>query len=317
MVADMLTLVGIRQFDRRKDGLVKTRTQDTVVGNYKRRIIIKGRSFDKNSDEEFKKTIIYKKLMQIQPKHRAIYVDTIEEYERKRNFIRIYPTKGTNHYDNLFEVTKTNHRIIYKLLYQDELNFAEEELLEYAKTTIASKPPAQSQTFQGSKPGSHVNAGPKILITGDDILIEYVERLASTIRTIKESSLKTSWIKNIESFINHEAWHCDPSKPLGEFYLCQQLIDRVIEMKERRERMTRSPLTHTSSGIEQKNMNDQKQSIIQAFPTNQLEDMLRSSTKNAAYTIVTCLIPLTGPAILSSITSWINTIYKQDRKSVV
>jgi hypothetical protein len=46
-----------------------------------------------------------------------------------------------------------------------------------------------------------------LLITGDDILIEYVARLMIAVKSIKENVLKAQWIYNIEKFIKHSVWH--------------------------------------------------------------------------------------------------------------
>ncbi len=45
------------------------------------------------------------------------------------------------------------------------------------------------------------------MITGDDILIEYVERIMNALKQINETSLKVSWRQNLEKFISHYVWH--------------------------------------------------------------------------------------------------------------
>jgi hypothetical protein len=45
------------------------------------------------------------------------------------------------------------------------------------------------------------------LITGDDILIEYVERLMNEIKNVDDSGLKPNWKSQIEKFITHYVWH--------------------------------------------------------------------------------------------------------------
>ena len=47
----------------------------------------------------------------------------------------------------------------------------------------------------------------KLLITGDDILIEYVSRLMIAVKSIKENMLKAQWIYQLEKFIKHTVWH--------------------------------------------------------------------------------------------------------------
>lgn len=47
----------------------------------------------------------------------------------------------------------------------------------------------------------------KILITGDDVLIEYVDRIIISLKIVTESNLKPIWRLNIEKFISHYVWH--------------------------------------------------------------------------------------------------------------
>lgn len=47
----------------------------------------------------------------------------------------------------------------------------------------------------------------KILLTGDDVLIEYVERLINAIKQINDGLLKTYWKQVLEKFINHYVWN--------------------------------------------------------------------------------------------------------------
>jgi len=53
------------------------------------------------------------------------------------------------------------------------------------------------------------------MITGDDILIEYVERLCkylSTNFTEPEVQLNDNNILKIEKFVTHYVWHCNDKK---------------------------------------------------------------------------------------------------------
>jgi len=47
----------------------------------------------------------------------------------------------------------------------------------------------------------------RVLITGDDILIEYVDRLMNEIKNVDDSALKPTWKIQIEKFITHYVWH--------------------------------------------------------------------------------------------------------------
>lgn len=73
---------------------------------------------------------------------------------------------------------------------------------------------SNTQTSMQSTPagvGNGVSSGSgtqeRVLITGDDILIEYVERLMTEIKTVNDNDLKVSWKNQIEKFITHYVWH--------------------------------------------------------------------------------------------------------------
>ncbi len=127
----------------------------------------------------------------------------------------------------------------------------------------------------------------KILITGDDVLIEYVNRLMVAVRSMKESSLKSAWRNSIEKFITHKVWHSSDMRRADNNRLWQRLESRLIEMRERRKRLIRSIYKKESRSLdfekEYPKKEQQKAVIIQGFSALQLEEMLRTSTKNVAY----------------------------------
>ena len=47
----------------------------------------------------------------------------------------------------------------------------------------------------------------KVLITGDDILIEYVDRLMMTLKGVNEEVLQENWKVALDKFITHYVWH--------------------------------------------------------------------------------------------------------------
>lgn len=66
-----------------------------------------------------------------------------------------------------------------------------------------------SALIQSGRNNTVVTGGKKekLLITGDDILIEYVNRLMIAVKSINENMLKAQWIYQIEKFIKHTVWH--------------------------------------------------------------------------------------------------------------
>ena len=47
--------------------------------------------------------------------------ESLAEYERRGNFVRIYPAPGTDMYDCFFAHPRPFNRFLYKVLYSDEI----------------------------------------------------------------------------------------------------------------------------------------------------------------------------------------------------
>jgi hypothetical protein len=54
-------------------------------------------------------------------KNKDILRDTLNEHQRRGNFVRVYPAKGTDCYDHYFAQARPLNRYLYKMLYSDEL----------------------------------------------------------------------------------------------------------------------------------------------------------------------------------------------------
>ena len=52
-------------------------------------------------------------------KYKEILRETISEYQRKGNFVRIYPAHGSNNYDQYFSGPRPFNRFIYKMMFTD------------------------------------------------------------------------------------------------------------------------------------------------------------------------------------------------------
>ena len=156
--------------------------------------------------------------------------------------------------------------------------------------------PSQSQVADNDSQNTE-----KLMITGDDVLIEYVARLMIAIKSIKEKLLRQSWKNCIDKFIRHYVWHTSDTRRRENNKLWQRLESRLIEMKERRKRLLRSLYKkELTSGLSRKSKEEiksafelnyetkenQKNVIIQALSALELEDMLRKSTKNVAHEVV-------------------------------
>jgi len=162
----------------------------------------------------------------------------------------------------------------------------------------------------------------KLMITGDDVLIEYVARLMIAIKSIKEKLLRQSWKNSIDNFIRHPVWHSSDTRRRENNKLWQRLESRLIEMKERRKRLLKTlykkelPKTLLRMSKDEINVafekdyeakEQQKNVIIQALSALELEDMLRTSTKNVAHEVVSRLVEPTGRGVLTDIIRWLTT----------
>jgi hypothetical protein len=163
------------------------------------------------------------------------------------------------------------------------------------------------QNSQSAKQPSHKQPGTsdkqqeKVLITGDDILIEYVDRLMNQLKFMgEEQYLQDTWKKSIEKFITHYVWHSqDRRKVEGPMTgIIERLEGRLHEMQERRRRLIKylykkeGKLDEFEEGFHQSI--SKKSTIIKKFSSIQLEDLLRTSTKNVAQEVVSSLIPPQG-----------------------
>jgi|LakMenEpi03Aug12_release.lakeMendotaPanAssembly.Ray.scaffolds.fasta_scaffold826847_2 hypothetical protein len=54
-------------------------------------------------------------------KYREYIRETVAEYQRRGNFIRIYPAKGSDIYDALFQGPRPYNKAVYKALFTDEV----------------------------------------------------------------------------------------------------------------------------------------------------------------------------------------------------
>ena len=54
-------------------------------------------------------------------KYREYIRETVAEYQRRGHFIRIYPAKGCDIYDSLFQWPRPYNRAVYRALFTDEV----------------------------------------------------------------------------------------------------------------------------------------------------------------------------------------------------
>lgn len=54
-------------------------------------------------------------------KYRDIIAETVTEFNRRANFVRIYPARGSKQYDKFFTACKPLNKIVYKVLFSNDI----------------------------------------------------------------------------------------------------------------------------------------------------------------------------------------------------
>ena len=83
-------------------------------------------------------------------KFRDIITETVHEFNRKGNFVRIYPARNSKMYDKYFGGSKALNKIIYKTFYSNEILGYTRTQAEQSANPIQSK----NQILKGGPPGS-------------------------------------------------------------------------------------------------------------------------------------------------------------------
>jgi tubulin polyglutamylase TTLL5 len=307
LLADMFNLIGLRKFDKKKDTYSRTRP------------------FSKTSGKKPTRSQSPAKI-EVSGKLKDILRETLEEQERANHFIRIYPCKGSNFFDQFFLTPRLLNQHLYKSLYIDIMQDPEglnSFKLRPMTCGLDSDlcPPISPQKPQAKRPVSietpkrslpelipedskyrcknckdhesfcsyckllKTSKEEKIIITSDDVLIEYLSRLASVLKNSKENLLKPKWKKKMNSFILHPAW----IYPDQELKLWKRLVNRQQEMKDRRKKLF-SALKRKKIVCEDPDKEEVVACVLRKFLPVELEEILMASTRNTAHDLVRCLV---------------------------
>lgn len=267
LVADTLNLIGIRAFDRKKEA-------------YSR---IKARLRGKKASKSTFKGVSRLKNTQI----RDILREVLEERQRKGHFLCIYPNAQCPVYDQFFAEPRDLNKALYSLIYEDGWAQGLKEAAEkVANKRLQVRFRAKSKAFL-SVSQAPIRPG-QVIISGDDLLVEYISRLVCALMALPEQAIKTSWKAAIETFLSHSVWKHSDSVLEGRCSLWQRLEGRLQEMRERQGRQR--PYDPESS-----------KAVISGFSSLQLEEMLRTATRNVAREVVLPLLEQARGGVLSDV----------------
>ena len=84
--------------------------------------IIRLRPYDRRSDRTStirNRVVSTRQTATRKSRFNDVVYETLVEYERRGNFLRIYPTKGSHCYDKYFLNPKQSNKAVYNALYND------------------------------------------------------------------------------------------------------------------------------------------------------------------------------------------------------
>jgi hypothetical protein len=262
-------------------------------------------------------------------KNKELIKEIVFEYERRGNFVRIFPAPGCNEYEKYFQHQKTINRYLHKVLFggdlisKGEIDLKSNVKLNYDVPKLSSYQQIKEEAKFKPKSGNGVsdastaddsrlpkistkpNENSKVVITGDDVLIEYVARIIKKITDGINIAEKED--QCITNFITHYVWH---NEDVTTSSLPERLSNRLNEMILRRKKLLKSLCKkEILSGKEGSNTinsmieerENQKASLLQNFTIVYLEEMLKSTTKSIARDVVSTLIPSDYPGVLLQI----------------
>ena len=145
-----------------------------------------------------------KKKEQSMKKIQEILRETLEEYNRKSGFLRIYPCQNGEVYDKFFTLPKYSNKFLYSALFNE--NFDIYSAVSRSRPLKVKKLDVQNLTFESKIESNRIQKPEeKVLLYGDDLLIEYLKRVMKKLKNLNEKTMPIE-IKNIlEKFSNHSA----------------------------------------------------------------------------------------------------------------
>ena len=184
--------------------------------------------------------------------------ESFAEFLRAEHFVRIYPVEGCQIYDKYFSVPRKVNKILYHAMFHQQPS---------------------------------VESLPKVIITGEDLLIEYLIRILA----VSDKLLyKKSWEKSVQDFVSHEIWKNIGIKLTGSNYI-EHLASITAELKRR--------------SIKNEENQEQKSKTIENFSADQIETSLKQC-RSELNSLVSSFFK-EGSGILSQIHSYVSQTPKR------
>ena len=205
LIADTFNLIGVRAYDRKKEGLNRARA----------RVLSSSSSRKASSLPPSHRQVPSAEAFAASPKFKLLLRDTLEEAGRRGRYIRIFPAPGSNVYLKLLPAGRVSNLCLYEALYG-----------EMGGGQIGRKV---------GKPATRtvIKETATIKVSVDEVLAEYLARLMLTLRTIREDCLRPAWRKCLERFLSHPKWLTSEVRLSTSLSLYDRLEHRTRDLQSR------------------------------------------------------------------------------------
>lgn len=162
-------------------------------------------------------------------KIQEILRETLGEYSRKGGFLRLYPCKNADFYDQFFSQIKPINKILNSILFNNNQDLKHLEGPLQLKPLPFSSDSLKSTSFDGSNDNKILQNAQetKGIFNAEELLIEYLQRIIKIIKDISEKHLPNNIKFALERFSCHVSWKTQENP---EVSLIKKLENRIQEM---------------------------------------------------------------------------------------
>jgi len=280
LIADTFNLVGFRGFDRRKESMNRTKARLRAKRSLSGRPGTSASSRPTTAKSPDPPVSCWKA--------KDCTRDAIEEYLRRGHFLRIYPSKGAEHYDAYFLLPRPSNLYLRKYLFSPSdslldsspsvprpaslLSSASERKVDSAETPNRPRPRSRGRTAASVRRG--------IVFSEEEIVVEYIGRLMGLLG--RERDLKARWRRSMETFLSSDCWG-KPDQP-------QENLWKRLEIRY-----------NSLKSLQNDRFRSLKDSPLSAFSNTNLEDYLRRLPSGPVHDLIQPLLARHSGGILSDL----------------
>ncbi|OMJ83252.1 hypothetical protein SteCoe_15839 [Stentor coeruleus] len=214
-------------------------------------------------------------------KVQEILRETLDEYSRKKGFLRLYPCKNGHVYDQYFTQARPINKIINSVLFDENTD------LKILESPSSMKPlPIYNKANKKLSVDNSIDTksiktskDTKLILNGDDLLIEYLQRVIRILKDKNEIQIPAGVKVALERFSSHFTWKMQES---SEVNIAKKLENRIQEMLSRKR----------SVKLQQRYKNwgkTLKSEAIHEFSDEEVSEMLLNCNKDLALELINFL----------------------------